>query len=429
MFVKDFFMVIAFPYKEFGDIHIPDNFLAELFDLPPITSDKVGIDVVCEALAKPIGSARLCDCAKGKKKVLIISDDIHRPTPVREFLPAVLGELFAAGLKHRNIEFLLALGTHRPMTRDEMVVKLGDEIVRKFEVQNHLWDNPELLDFVGNTDSGVPVWVNKKVAQADLVIGLGAIMPIEVCGFTGGGKIIVPGVCGEITNSQMHWTRVDVPHHEIIGKADNLIRACIDQLARKAGLDFIVNVILDANQKIVYAVAGDMIAAHRHGCEIAMKVYGVEFDREYDIVIADGYPFDIEFWKVNKALDTAGIVVKKGGVVIIVSPCYEGFSRTHHEMLKFGYLPTEAVKELVNSGQITHKVVGVHMIQVGTVAVEKARVILVTTGISKQDIEKAGLLTSPTPQDAFEKALGMVGKNPSVAVLKNAARMLPLMNI
>jgi nickel-dependent lactate racemase len=421
-------MIIAFPYKEFGEINIHDSFATGVFDLPSIKSDKVGIDAVREALVKPICSARLCDCAKGKKKVLIVSDDVHRPTPVHEFLPVVLEELFAAGLKHHNIEFLLALGTHRPMTRDEMAAKLGDDIVKKFEVQNHQWDNPELLDFVGNTDGGVPVWVNKKVAQADLVIGLGAIMPIEVCGFTGGGKIIVPGVCGEITNSQMHWTRVDVPHHEIIGKADNPIRTCIDQLARKAGLGFIVNVIMDANQKIVCAVAGDMVAAHRHGCEIAMKVYGVEFDKEYDIVIADGYPFDIEFWQVNKALDTAGIVVKKGGVVIIVSPCYEGFSCTHPEILEFGYLPTEAVKKLVNCGRITHKVVGVHMIQVGTVAVEKAKVILVTTGIPKQDIEKAGLLTAPTPQDAFEKAIGLVGKNPSVAVLRNAARMLPIMN-
>ena len=108
--------------------------------------------------------------------------------------------------------------------------------------------------------------------------------------------------------------------------------------------------------------------------------------------------------------------------------CYEGFSQTHGEMLEFGYLPVETIKHLVNSRQISHKVVGVHMIQVSTVAVEKAKVILVSTGISKQDAEKAGLMWAQTPQQAFEKALTFNGENPSIAVLKNAARMLPIMN-
>lgn len=113
----------------------------------------------------------------------------------------------------------------------------------------------------------------------------------------GGEKIIVPGVCGEITNSEMHWKRVDTPSHEILGKAENPIRASIDSLARKAGLDFIVNVILDGEGTIIGAVAGDMVAAHRAGCKIAAEVYSVNIQREYDILIADSFPFDVEFWQ------------------------------------------------------------------------------------------------------------------------------------
>jgi nickel-dependent lactate racemase len=169
-----------------------------------------------------------------------------------------------------------------------------------------------------------------------------------------------------------------------------------------------------------------MVTAHRAGCEIALKVYGVEIPHEFDIVIADSFPFDIEFWQANKALDTAGEVVKKGGAVILVSPCYEGFSRTHSEILEFGYLPIETIKNLVKSGKIKHKVVGVHMIQAGTVAVEKAKLILVSTGIKKDEAEKVGFLWAQNAQEAFSKALKIVGKNPCIAVLKNAARMLPL---
>jgi nickel-dependent lactate racemase len=97
------------------------------------------------------------------------------------------------------------------MTEAEMRAKVGDAVFDRYPVHNHEWDNPEALQYMGNTDQGVEVWINKKVCRADLVIGIGRIMPIEVCGFTGGGKILIPGCCGEITNSDMHWTRVDVP--------------------------------------------------------------------------------------------------------------------------------------------------------------------------------------------------------------------------
>ena len=422
-------MNVEFPYKNVEAFEISDDLNAQLFDLPDSYTSLSGTEIVRRSLDQPIGSQGLYELAKGKKKILIVTDDIARPTRVNEFIEVILHDLYKAGIKEENIEFMMALGTHRPMTKKEMAQKLGTDIAENFKVYNHEWDNADCLEFIGETSQGVPVWINKKVKEADLVIGIGAIMPIDVCGFTGGGKILIPGVCGEITNSEMHWTRVDVPEHKILGQIENPIRASIDELARKAGLDFIVNVIMNAEQKVVAAVAGDMVEAHQAGCKRAMDVYSVKFEKEYDIVIADGYPFDIEFWQVNKALDAAGIVVKKDGIVIIVSPCYEGFSQTHGEMLEFGYRSIDTIKHLVNSGQILHKVVGVHMMQVSAVAVEKARAILVSTGISKKDAEKSGLMWAPSPQAAFEKALTCVGKNPSIAVLKNAARMLPLMSL
>ena len=420
-------MKISFPYKDLTGFEIPDNLDAELFDLPDVKTDLSSSDVVRLALDQPIGCAPLCELASQKKKILIVTDDIHRPTRVSEFIGVILDDLHKAGVRDEQIEFMMALGTHRPMTKAEMAQKLGADVVKKFRGHNHKWDDPDCLDFMGDTAQHVPVWINKKVRQADLVIGVGAIMPIEVAGFTGGGKILVPGVCGEITNSEMHWTRSDMSARDVLGKAENPIRASIDQLAAKAGLDFIVNVIMNAEQRVVKAVAGHMVQAHRAGCKNAIEIYGVEFEKEYDIVIVDGYPFDIEFWQVNKALDSAGLVVKTGGVVIVVSPCYEGFSQTHNEMLEYGYLPVEKIKKLVQDGKITHKVAAIHMMQVSEVAVEKANAILVSTGISRADTEKTGLMWAQTPQMAFDKALTLVSENPSIAVLKNAARMLPIL--
>ena len=146
-----------------------------------------------------------------------------------------------------------------------------------------------------------------------------------------------------------------------------------------------------------------------------------------DIVLVDGYPFDIEFWQVNKAVDTAGLVVRQGGVVICVSPCYEGFSRTHADvLLQYGYGTRARIEQLVTSGQIEHKVVGVHMLQVGEVAVEKATLYLVTDGISREDVERVGLRYAATPQEALDAAFAALGADASVAVLRGAAEMLPI---
>jgi nickel-dependent lactate racemase len=254
-------------------------------------------------------------------------------------------------------------------------------------------------------------------------------MPIEVSGFTGGGKILVPGVCGKLTNDEMHWTRMDVPDGEVIGKRDNPVRASIDALARAAGLDFIVNVVMDSRGRIQRAVAGDMVEAHRRGCRFALEMHAVRFPREADIVVADSYPFDMEFWQANKALDQAGLVVRKGGALILVSPCTEGFSATHRELIDFGYPPVEEIRRMVAEGRIASKVVAVHMAQVSRVAREKATVILVTRGIPEADVRKVGLEFAATPQEALERAFKVAGRSAMVAVLQGAAEMLPVVEV
>jgi nickel-dependent lactate racemase len=418
-------MVIDFPYPDITPLDIPESSETQIYNMIPYSVNQTGIAHVTYALANPIQSVPLSELAQGKRQILIVSDDVSRPTPVDQFLPLILEDLHRANILDHQISFLMALGTHRHMTKGEMEKKLGPEVVRQYQVYNHNWENPDCLEYVGDTDQGVPVWINQLVTQSDLVIGLGSIMPIDICGFTGGGKILVPGVSGQITVDEMHWNRIDVPSDQVLGQVKNPIRASIDSLARKAGLDFIVNVILNAKDEIVACVAGDMEAAHQQGCEIAKKVYEVPIPNEYDIVIADSYPFDIEFWQANKALDNAGEVVKKDGVVILVTPCYEGFSRMHPEILEIGYHPTQRIKEMVHTGQIKHKVVGVHMCQVSSVAVEKARLILVSTGITKEQTEQVGFLWAKTPTQALEMALARVNHKPQIAVLKNAARMLP----
>lgn len=416
----------SFPYTNVPPVDVPDGNLRGIFGTPEADPGADPAALTASAIARPIGGPPLRELAAGKGRVLVVCDDISRPTPVHAILPPVLEALHDAGVTDVGIEFMMALGTHRAMTREEMERKLGADVVAKYPVHNHDWEDSGVCTLIGKTDQDVDVWINRAVAAADLVIGIGRIMPIDICGFTGGGKILIPGVCGKSTNDDMHWTRIDLDDRAFLGERDNPVRASIDALAHKAGLGFIVNVVMDSNQTVAHVVAGDLVDAHRRGCELARNMHGVRIPEEEDIVIADSYPFDIEFWQANKALDQAGLVVKEGGVLILVSPCHEGFSATHTEILEFGYPPIDRIRDLVTNGRILSKVVGVHMAQVSRVARDKAHVILVTSGIPREDVERAGLGYADTPQEALEAAFARMGRDAGVVVLKGAAEMLPL---
>jgi nickel-dependent lactate racemase len=421
-------MTITFPYEGVADLVLQDGQNIAVLQAPQNQIAMDACQTVKRAMEHPIGTRRLRDLAVGRRNALIVIDDNTRPTPTRDFIEIVIGELHEAGLDDRNISFVAALGTHRPMSREEIELKLGEEVAARFKIYNHDWRDPDCLEYIGETGQGDPVYVNRIVSRHELVVGVGAIMPIDICGFTGGGKILVPGLSGEDTVNRMHWSRVDLPSSEVIGKAENPIRESIDSLARKAGLDFIVNVIVDCDGQILHAVAGDMVAAHRAGCSLAASVFGVEIDREYDIVIADSYPFDIEFWQANKALDTAGEFVKIGGAIVLITPCKEGWSSTHaEEILRFGYRRIAEIKRLVTEGEIHHCVVGVHMYQVARAAVEKARLFIVSSGLPKEEVERLGFTWCENPQEAYSRALQCVGgESPEIAVLRGAAQMLPL---
>ncbi len=419
-------MKVVFPYPEVAPLEVPDANVLGVFRTADVVPRASVAEIVREALARPIGTPPLATLAAGRRRVLIVCDDVSRPTPVAAMLPPVLDALHAAGIPDGGIEFMMALGTHRFMTRAEMEQKLGADVVARYPVHNHDWKDPAACAFMGKTEQGVEVWINKKVAAADLVIGLGRIMPIDVCGFTGGGKILIPGVCGKITNDDMHWTRIDLDDRAILGRRDNPVRASIDALALQAGLGFIVNAVMDLHRNVAQVVAGHPVEAHRRGCELALAIHAVRLPCAADIVVADGYPFDIEFWQANKALDQASHAVRQGGVIILVSPCHEGFSATHRDMLEFGYGPVTDIKAHVAAGRITHKVAAVHMVQVSKVAREKAHVILVTSGIPEADVRRARLDYAPTAQAALDCAFDRVGREAKVAVLKGAAEMLPI---
>lgn len=418
---------IRFPYNDVRPLEIPDGNLMGVFSPPIRETGHTEEEILASALATPIGIPHLADILRGKRRVMIVSDDHHRPTPVRMMLPFLLDEIKQAGIANDAVEIVMALGSHRLMLDHEIRAKLGGEIVDAFKVSNHEWTDADNLYFAGHVPPGIDVWVNRKMREFDYIIGLGQIMPLDVCGFTGGCNIIIPGLCGPKTSADFHWVRIGFAAEEVIGRRDNPIREAIDNSAMAAGLNAIFNVVLDSEGKISSAVYGHPVEAHKRGVPFALKAHSVLLPAKADIVVADGFPFDIEFWQVNKALDNAALAVRPGGVVIIVSPCYEGLSVTHGaDILRIGYRRKQEILRLVDEGRFTHRVAAVHMIQVAEATFEQdVQCVLVTNGISPEVIRRVNLTHAPDAQAALAHAFRRVGSAALVAVLRRACETLP----
>jgi len=419
-------MRIEFPYPDVEPVEIPDANLLGVFRAPeqaPVENVPASVN---EALANPIRSPGLSELARGRNNALIITDDYTRHTPVKEIIPAVVRELQAGGLPASSVKILVALGTHRPMTDEEKLAKFGEEIYRDFEIVGHDWRDEVSFVDVGVTSGGASVRINRVAAEADLLIGVGQIAPHRIAGFSGGAKIILPGICGAEATARTHWIGGTLSGDRMLGFVRNPVRSEMNEAARLARLAFIVNAVCDTDGKTLAVVAGDVAEAHRSGAAIAREALGVRIPRQADIVLVDSFPKDIEMWQAAKALYAADVAVRPGGVLILVSPCYEGVSRSHPLILERGYKTEKETLADVESGRLTDLMVASHCLRVGRLIRDKAAGILVSSGIPKRDAEHLGFVYAASPAEALRKAFDIAGKDACVAVLQHGSEALPV---
>jgi len=420
-------MEISFPYySDIPPVNVPDKNLLGVYQPPEVEPGAPVSDLIRRAFENPIESQRISDLARGAKRVLILTDDYTRKTPVKEVLSALIPELDAAGISRSDIRILIALGTHRPMTDAEVAAKFGRDVCRSFEILNHDWRNQERLVDYGITEAGTPIRVNRAVEEADFIFGIGQIVPHRIAGFSGGGKIIQPGICGEETTAQTHWRSAMCPGSEILGVADNPVRLEIESVAERVGLAAIANAVCDSDGRLMDMFVGHPVGAHRAGAELSKQVYGVRIPEPADILVIDSYPMDIDLWQGAKALYAGELAVKKGGVAILVSPCPEGVSRTHGLILQEGYRRSWETISLVESGRIADKIVAAHLVRVGRVIKDNGVGILISPGISRLDTKRLGFRYAAAPQQALDMAFELKGEDASVLVIRQGGAALPL---
>ncbi len=380
---------------------------------------------ICRAIDAPIGAPPLRHAARGARRAVLVADDMTRQTPVRLILPILLDELNRAGVDDDCVTVLIALGTHRPMTDSEIARHFGDEVSRRVRVVNSPWQDPAQLADLGRTPNGTPVQVCRLALEADFLMGVGSIVPHHIPGFSGGAKIIQPGISGAATTGATHYlsTRASPSY---LGQVENPVRDEIERIAARVGLKAILNVVLDRAGRLARAVYGEPHLAHRAGVAFARDVYGVPLPSPADIVIAGSHPCDIEFWQAHKSLYPAERAVKAGGEIIVVTPSPEGVSVTHRNMLAFTALPAERIERMIALGDIGDLVSGALALAWAKVR-QRAAVSLVSHGIPHEDARALGFAPFSSLDDALEAALRRQGPDATISVLTHAPETLPIL--
>jgi nickel-dependent lactate racemase len=372
---------------------------------------------VKEALKKPFGTA-LSELVKPGDKVAIAVDDLTRPTPQSELLPIVVDELVTLGIKEKDITVIIGLGAHRRMSPAEIDARFGPVAKRVGAIVNHDTDD---CVAIGKTSTGGEIAVNRLFWQSDAKIAVGCILPHIYAGWSGGAKMIQPGISSVKTTTHVH--RIANLHlYDILGNTENLVRTEMEQIAAVAGLKFIVNVVLNDKNEVISVVAGDTVLAHRAGVKEAEKVYGWNGLKPVDVAIAYAPGVATDLWQSAKSLTVGAMAIKQGGTVILVAACPEGIAPGHPIIKSLGTTSFDEALHRVDNG-LLDDTVGALVYMTVAKCREKGRIILVSSGISKEDATCLGLESAADVDEAMRMALGHTNAEAEVGIIECAGEL------
>lgn len=397
-------------------LEIPDRNVMGVLEPNAVPAGLTGTAEVARALAEPIGAPPLRQVVRPGETVAIVTSDITRPCPTAKILPPVLAELAAGGIRREDITLVFALGSHRPHTEEEMRRLAGPD-----------YDTLRCVDSVGDfvhlgeTRRGTPVDIVRTVAEADRRICLGNIEYHYFAGYSGGAKAIMPGVSTRAAIQANH-TMMVLPEACAGHLEGNPLREDIEEAAAICGVDYLVNVVLDAHKEIVKAVAGDVTAAHRAGCRYLDGLYQVTIPHRADIVVVSqgGAPKDLNLYQTQKALDNAKHAVRPGGTIVLVGSCKEGLGEA-----TFGRWIQEAQKPSDLTDRVQrHFELGGHKAAAIAMVLASAEVYLVSE-MDPDLVRKCFLEPFDTVQAAFDQAFARLGPEAKVLVMPYGGSTLP----
>ena len=387
-------------------------------------AEKSQEQLVLDALEHPVDSPRLRTLAEGKRNIVIVTSDHTRAVPSKITLPLLLKEI-RSGNPDANITILIATGLHRPTTEEEQRRMFGDAIVDHEKIAINNAFAPEQFVELCTLPSGAVFQVNRLAAECDLLVTEGFVEPHFFAGFSGGRKSILPGICSERTVNENHsYKAVSHPRSNSGMLKDNPIHADMLCAAKAVNVQFIFNVALDGEKKIVAAWAGDLEKAHEAG---------VAFIRQWsqcpvvtgDIVVTSngGYPLDQNLYQSPKAMATAEACAGEDGVIIMCCSCCDGMGGAHFGQLIQRGTPDE-IDRYLSSIPPEKTIPEQWCTQVCVRVLRKHPVILVTTFLSHDEVRKANMIPASTPDEALEIAYRLKGEQASVVVIPDGVSVL-----
>ena len=377
---------------------------------------------VLEALRAPIGCQPLRDCIGENTKAVIIVTDNTRPCPDNRLLPLILSEL-EQKLPRQHITIIIALGLHPPLTKKELIAKLGENIINNYRVINH--DIKQVVK-IGTTSRGTPVEVSRWVLEADYRISTGFIEPHFFAGFSGGCKSIAPGVSGSVSIHHNHsFSMLDHTLARAGILQGNPVHEDIVEQAKMAKLNFIVNVLLNENKEITHVFAGDPVKSHQIGCEVEKSIAGCKVSHKADITVTtnSGMPLDLDLYQTCKGIDNASLITRDGGIIIMASSCRAGVGPEAFQQLHSSSSSPAAVLQKIRKAESK----GVQWQNQLLARVQINKDVYLVSELDGATVKDMKMMPVRSIEEGLDKAFRALGSSSEVMVIPEGPLVLPIL--
>ncbi|OGO09051.1 MAG: hypothetical protein A2Y61_07200 [Chloroflexi bacterium RBG_13_60_13] len=411
---------------------LPPGFRATLVAPRPVAPVADLSAAIQQALAKPLGSPPLRALARHGQRACIVFTDATRACPDHALVPALLRELELAGVRDKDITLLCALGMHRPSTAEEKRRKLGADVAARYRVIDHEPQNPAVLVDLGRMPGGAPVVLHQAAVEADLLIATGIVEPHQYAGYSGGAKTVAVGAAGEELIAFTHGPAfVDHPATRLGRIEGNPFHQTVQEAGRRAGLRFILNVVVNDTHHVLRVAAGEPQAAFNDLVAFARTVFEVAIPHAFDIVVGGvGYPKDANLYQASRAASFLFFaptpVVKPGGTLIIPARCQEGAGAGVGEQRFLAAMrDSPDVQSILLDGRRNGFPPGQQRAFVMAKVLEQAQVIVV--GSECPDlVEDCKMIPAATVEEALTLASGRTGVDAEILVVPHALLTLPV---
>jgi nickel-dependent lactate racemase len=407
------------------DVELPGDRVVRTLaykDAAPLANPAAAL---AERLARPTGAAPLAELARGRSSACILICDITRPVPNELILSPVLATLEQAGIPREQITILVATGLHRPNEGEELIEMVGRRIYENYRIENH---HGKVLDehvFLGDSPRGVPIWLDRRYVEADLKITIGLIEPHLMAGFSGGRKLICPGIAALETVKVWHGPDfLEHPNADCGILAGNPVHEENTWIGRRAGCDFIVNVVIDAQRRPLCFVAGDMVEAFEEGVAFVRGVVTDTVPEPVDVVVtcSAGYPLDTTFYQSVKGMTGALPIVKPGGTIVLAASLSEGIGSPEFEQLFAEHANLDVFIERI-LGKTYFKMDQWQLEELAKVR-RKAKVKMVSDGLPAATLEGLFVESAPSVEAAVADSLAEYGEGATIAVIPKGPYVL-----